>query len=248
MKLSQRLMEMYHQVSPGERVADIGTDHAYIPILLMKNNISPFVIMSDISQGSMYKAQRNCKDQGFGLPDSCFRVGDGLSTIEPGEVDTLVIGGLGGRTIAGILAADQNLTNSFSKLILQPRNNSGELRYYLHLTGWTIISERLAKEGKFICEIITASAPENTSAASSKSAETNLADLLKEGQDYRWRYPESFKYLSSGQKELLKKRLDWKFGSLNQEIQNLRKSSNNHKSLIDQLEEERDYLKWIEKD
>lgn len=248
MKLSQRLMEMYHQVSPGERVADIGTDHAYVPILLMKNNISPFVIMSDISKGSMDKAQRNCKDQGFGLPDSCFRVGDGVSTIKPGEVDTLVIGGLGGRTIAGILAADQNLTNSFSKLILQPRNNSGELRYYLHLTGWTIISERLAKEGKFICEIITASAPENTSAAASFSAETDLVDLLKEGQDYRWRYPESFKYLPSDQKELLDKRLEWKFDSLYKEISNLKKSNKNHSELISRLEEERDYLKWIEKD
>lgn len=248
MKLSQRLMEMYHQVSPGERVADIGTDHAYIPILLMKNNISPFVIMSDISKGSMDKAQRNCKEQGFGLPDSCFRLGDGLSTIQPGEVDTIVIGGLGGRTIAGILASDQNLTNSFSKLILQPRNNSGELRYYLHLTGWTIISERLAKEGKFICEIITASAPENTSAATGFSAETDLVDLLKEGQDYRWRYPESFKYLPSDQKELLDKRLEWKFDSLNNEISNLKKSNKNHSELISRLEGERDYLKWIKKD
>lgn len=96
-------------------------------------------------------------------------------------MDTLVIGGLGGRTIAGILAADQNLTNSFSKLILQPRNNSGELRYYLHLTGWTIISERLAKEGKFICEIITASATENTSLRPAFQQKQHLADLLKEG-------------------------------------------------------------------
>ena len=248
MKLSQRLMEMYHQVSPGERVADIGTDHAYIPILLMKNNISPFVIMSDISKGSMDKAQRNCKDQGFGLPDSCFRVGDGLSTIQPGEVDTIVIGGLGGRTIAGILASDQKLTNSFSKLILQPRNNSGELRYYLKLTGWNIISERLSQEGKFICEIITASAPENSAAVDSFTKGQDIADLLKEGQDYRWRYPESFKYLPSDQKELLDKRLEWKFDSLNKEISNLKKSSKNHSELISRLEGERDYLKWIKKD
>ena len=246
MKLSPRLLAMYGQIGQGERVADIGTDHAYIPILLMKNGISPSVIMSDISAGSMKKAKGNCIEQGFDFPDPCFRVGDGLSTILPGEVDTVVIGGLGGRTIAGILAADQKRTNSFRKLVLQPRNNSGELRLYLHLTGWRIARETLAPEGKFICEIITALAPEKGNELYPEfSGDEGLVRLLEEGRSCRWRYPESFRELPPEQKRLLQKRLDWKFESIRQEIENLGKSTGNWKDRIAELEEEREYLSWI---
>ena len=59
------------------------------------------------------------------IPETCFRIGDGLSSIQPGEVDVVIIGGLGGRTIRQILADDPKKTATYRKLILQPRNNSG---------------------------------------------------------------------------------------------------------------------------
>ena len=129
MRISKRLEALYEAVNPGESVADIGTDHGYVPILLLQNGISEKVILSDISTGSLAKAEENFRQMGIEIPETCFRIGDGLSSIEPGEVDALIIGGLGGRTIRQILADDPEKTATYRKLILQPRNNSGELRY-----------------------------------------------------------------------------------------------------------------------
>ena len=156
MRLSKRIYAIAQQVNTGETAADIGTDHGYVPMLLMKEKISPAVIMSDISAGSLSKAVETFRICGIEVPDDAFRVGDGLDTITHGEVDDVIIGGLGGFTIIDILENDIAKSRSFRKLILQPRKHSGNLRYYLYTHGWDIISENLAPEGKFVCEIITA--------------------------------------------------------------------------------------------
>ena len=102
MRISRRLYAIAVKVPRGSIAADIGTDHGYVPMLLVKNNICPRVIMSDISESSLAKARETFRLCGLDADDSCFRVGDGLSTVSEGEADTVIIAGLGGLTIIDI--------------------------------------------------------------------------------------------------------------------------------------------------
>ena len=228
MRLSKRIYAIADQVCIGETAADIGTDHGYVPMILMKQGISPSVIMSDISEGSLAKARETFRSCGIDVPESAFRVGDGLQTVAPGEVDDVIIGGLGGLTITEILEYDRDKSRSYSKLILQPRKHSGNLRYYLYTHGWDIISENLAQEGKFVCEIITAVPSEVTS-----------REPLYPEEDIRWKYPEA---IVEADRELAAKRIGWKIGSITEQLENLSNSSGDASELIRRLTSDREYL------
>ena len=229
MRLSKRIYAIAEQVNKGETAADIGTDHGYVPMLLMKNGISPAVIMSDISSGSLSKAVQTFEMCGITVPDTSFRVGDGLQTIEPGEADAVIIGGLGGFTIIEILESDREKSRSFSKLILQPRKHSGNLRYYLYTHGWDIVSEHLAPEGKFVCEIITAVPAPGITCREAPYPE----------EDIRWKYPEA---VIAADRELAAKRISWKIDSLAEQLENLSHSSTDSSELTDKLTADRQYL------
>ena len=228
MRLSKRIYALAQQVNKGESAADIGTDHGYVPMLLMREGISPSVIMSDISEGSLAKAVQTFRDCGIDVPDTAFRTGNGLETIESGEVDDVIIGGLGGLTIAEILDADPDKSRSFSKLILQPRKHSGNLRFYLYTHGWDITGEHLAPEGKFVCEIITA-APSSFTSRKAPYPEN----------DIRWKYPAA---LVEADRALAEKRISWKIDSLAEQIDNLSNSRDDVTELSDQLKRDRQYL------
>ena len=155
-RLSDRLAAIAGKVNKGETMADIGTDHGFLPFYLVENEISPKVILCDISKGSLAKAKSNM----IYLSDDSMaeaRLGDGLAPLKPGEVDDIVIAGLGSTTMTGMLADDPALSKSFKKYIMQPRKDPGELRWFLYNNGFVITDETLVVEGKFICEIITAS-------------------------------------------------------------------------------------------
>ncbi len=167
-KLSDRLQIIANEINKGETVADIGTDHGFLPIYLWENGISPKVIMADISAGSLAKARNNCTslhpDMNFDL-----RLGDGIKVLQNGEVDVVAIAGMGGILMTEILGENYDKAHSFKKLILQPRNNIGILRHWLRNNGFCITNEQLVREGKFICEILTVipkeiAAPLNTDA------------------------------------------------------------------------------------
>lgn len=228
MRLSRRIYALCEPVSKGETVADIGTDHGYVPMLLVKNNISPYAIMSDISADSLSKAVDTFSQVGLETTPDQFRVGDGLDGIGFGEVDDIIIAGLGGLTINTILDADEEKTKSFKKLIMQPRKHSGNLRYYLYTHGYEITSEILIPEGKFICEIIVACP------TSLESRETDIAE-----EDIRWKYPEAFTYVDT---EYLRKRLDWKLSSIDLELSNLSKSQKDNSELEARLRSDKEYL------
>ncbi len=228
MRLSERIYALRDAVCKGESVADIGTDHGYVPMLLMRDGISPYVVMSDISEDSLSKAVETFNTVGIPAEDSQFRVGDGITTIAAGEVDDVIIAGLGGYTIRNILDEDINKSKSFNKLILQPRKHSGALRVWLYRNGYNITDEILTAEGKFICEIIVAVPTDET------------RNVLPMGEDdIRWAYPST---LRKANPDYLKKRVGWKLGSIEEQIVNLKKSGNNWSSLLLQLESEHRYL------
>ena len=230
MKLSKRIYALADSVIDGDSIADIGTDHGYVPMLLIKQGKSPHVIMSDISDGSLAKARETfamCKLEDR-VSESDFRTGDGLHTIEVAEVDELIIAGLGGHTIRSILADDERKTKSFKRLILQPRKHSGTLRYYLYTHGWDIESERLAEEGKFACEIITAVPSEET-----------IREAVYPEDDIRWKYPEGIIYADPG---LALNRIRWKISSLEEQETNLSTAEGEHKDILKKIREDHDYL------
>lgn len=159
-KLTDRLQLLADEVNIGESMADIGTDHGFLPISLWERGVSPKVIMADVSAGSLKKAEDNGRmlypDQEFDL-----RLGDGLKVLENGEVDDIVIAGMGGLLMIKIFEADMEKTMSFKKFILQPRISSGKLRHWLLHNGMSIVTDTLVREGRFICNIISAVTDEN---------------------------------------------------------------------------------------
>lgn len=154
MKLSERLQYIADEIKKGETMADIGCDHGFLPLYLMEKHKCPKVIMTDVSGGSLKKAETNCKlvkPKG----DYELRLGDGIDVLSDGEVDVVVMAGMGGLLIADMLKWNLQKSRSIKRYILQPRNNPGRLRHFLACNGFSIVKEGLVREGKFLCEILT---------------------------------------------------------------------------------------------
>ncbi len=157
--LSERLKIIADNIEKGEAMADIGTDHGFLPLFLICEKICPKVIMADVSRGSLDKARANFVMAGFSEEAGDFRLGSGLRVLEKGEVDTVVMAGMGGRLMIELLQEDFEKTCSFRKFILQPRNGQGDLRHFLAKRGFTIQRELLTDEEGRLCNIIVALPP-----------------------------------------------------------------------------------------
>lgn len=155
MKLSERLMSIANFVPKNSIVADIGTDHGYIPAYLIENKISKKVIGTDISKGSLDKIIEYIKELRFEDKIDT-RLGDGLEVIKPYEVDTVIIAGMGGLLIRDILENHRKVSDSIIDFILQPMVAQKELREYLIENNFEIIGEELVKEENKYYEIIHA--------------------------------------------------------------------------------------------
>lgn len=189
MGLTDRLKTLAQQINKGETMADIGTDHGFLPIYLIQNGISPRVIMTDISEKALSKA-RNHGEPVEGIRDIDVRAGDGLDVLAPGEVDAVVIAGIGGILMTEILSADPVKTKTFSKFIFQPRNHPEVLRIWLAEQGFRYLNEILVREGKNICEVIVAS-PKEASKMDKTSNVCPLDDWPPDWPhaDFRWEVP-----------------------------------------------------------
>lgn len=144
--LSPRLRMAAELVPEGARLADVGTDHAYLPAALILEGKIPFAIAADLRQGPLARARETVRSCGLGGKVT-FRLCDGLRGIRPDEVDAVVIAGMGGETIAGILAAAPWTREQDLPLVLQPMSSMPELRSWLGENGYRIIEEKLAREG-----------------------------------------------------------------------------------------------------
>ncbi len=146
MHIRKRLTAIASYVRNGSRVADIGTDHGFLPLYLIENDISPSCIASDVREGPASAARNHIAAAGQHHRIEV-RVGDGLETVGPDEVDDIVIAGMGGETITAILEAAQWVQNPHYRLILQPMSHAEILRHWLYTHGFTAISERLLTDG-----------------------------------------------------------------------------------------------------
>lgn len=149
MQLSNRLQAVAEMVTPGNRVADIGCDHAYTSIYLLTNSISPYVVAMDINQGPLDGAKENVEK--YGVEDKIsIRKSDGLKLLHPGEVDTILIAGMGGRLMLQILTSHMEIVSAAKELVLQPQSEVYFVRKTLIELGYIIIEENMLKEdGKY---------------------------------------------------------------------------------------------------
>lgn len=149
MELSKRLKRIAEHVDKCESVADIGTDHGYIPIYLVKEGICKKAIASDINKGPIEKAKVNVAFEGVSNKVKCL-LGPGLNSLKVGEVNGVILAGMGGNLTRDILLADMEKVKKYDFIILQPAQNPEVLREFLYKNDYEIIDEDLIKdEGRF---------------------------------------------------------------------------------------------------
>ena len=146
MELSPRLRTIAEQVPNGVRLADIGTDHAYLPVWLLKHDRISFAIASDLREGPLYRGMSVAKQWSISTEKISFRCCDGLVGIQRDEVDTVVIAGMGGDTIAHCINGVTWSRDPELMFLLQPMSSIPELRLWLQENGFYIEEEKIAKE------------------------------------------------------------------------------------------------------
>ncbi|MGM0378564.1 MAG: tRNA (adenine(22)-N(1))-methyltransferase [Bacillota bacterium] len=153
--LSKRLKILASYIKKDDKVGDIGTDHGFIPIYLLKNNIIDYVIASDLNEDPLKNAKQEISKEGL-LDNVDLRLGSGLNPYKLGEIDTAIIAGMGGKLIRQILKDNKNHLKHIDKLILQPMKGTYNLRKWLLENGYELKDEKLIKEKGIFYEIIYA--------------------------------------------------------------------------------------------
>jgi tRNA (adenine22-N1)-methyltransferase len=155
MELSVRLHMIAECVEKGMTVADIGTDHGYVPIYLAKKKISPMVIAMDMNKEPLQKAQENAL-QYHQQEKIKTRLSDGLKELDPGEVDCIIISGMGGKLIQSILLESQDKVHTYKKWILSPHKDIDIVRETLENLNLEITHEDMILEDGHYYTVIVA--------------------------------------------------------------------------------------------
>ena len=154
--LSPRLQAVADLVSPNQPLVDIGTDHGQLPVWLILQKIIPCAIATDLRPGPLSRAQALAKRWEIREDQLSFRLCDGLRSISPQEAATVTIAGMGGETIADILAAASWIREPGHQYILQAMSGMDGLRRYLSSAGFSIVKEVLVEEGDTLYVILLA--------------------------------------------------------------------------------------------
>ena len=144
LELTPRLRLLADWVPPGAHLADVGTDHAYLPVWLRLHGSVVSAIACDLREGPLARARETGRTYGADGVD--YRLGDGLAVVSPEEADTIVISGMGGENIAAILARAPWTAGGGHTLLLQPQTRSEVLRGFLAENGYAIRREALVED------------------------------------------------------------------------------------------------------
>ncbi len=140
MIISRRLKLISDLVDNVKSIVDVGTDHGYVVIDLLKEGKVDFAIASDINKGPVERARKNVSDHNLSNKVDC-RLGGGLKTVKPGEVEAAVIAGMGGNLIRDILVESEDVFKTLDYVIVQPVQNPEVLREYIYKLGWNLEDE-----------------------------------------------------------------------------------------------------------
>ncbi|MBO8156062.1 MAG: tRNA (adenine(22)-N(1))-methyltransferase TrmK [Bacillaceae bacterium] len=170
-KLSARLQSLANYIPSGSRFADIGTDHAYLPCYVCLHDPDARAVAGELNDGPFQAARQQVND--LNLEDRIdVRQGDGLSILKSGEVDTIVIAGMGGKLITSILDQGQDRLKHVEKLVLQPNVDAHYIRRWLYSHGFSLEDEVIMNEEGYFYEILVAV----------KNANARLDDLSEKEQ------------------------------------------------------------------
>lgn len=149
MRLSKRLEMVASFVPEGSRIADVGTDHGFVPIFLAQKNRIRHGVAIDVRQGPLRRAQDHIKS--YGLEEILeTRLSDGVKELKSGESDTVIMAGIGGQLTLHILEDGKSLWDTISHWILSPQSDVEKVRRYLADHGFAIENEEMVKEdGKY---------------------------------------------------------------------------------------------------
>ena len=152
--LSPRLLKIAELVPPCRVFLDVGTDHAYLPVYLLKKGICKRAIASDLKKGPLDRAARTAES--FGVSHLTeLRLGSGFETVASKEADAAAVAGMGGILIAELLKASEDTVRQLKTLILQPMTAVYELRKFLNENNYTVKSEFLVKEDEKLYHILS---------------------------------------------------------------------------------------------
>ena len=179
MQLSERLSSVASMVTAGNCLADVGTDHGYVPIYLYERQIIPHAIAMDVNKGPLERARVHIAEYGFQNKIET-RLSDGLAALKPGEADSVTIAGMGGPLIIRILSAYPEVTASLKELILQPQSEISEVRVWLGEQGYEIVEEHMVFEDGKYYSMFKAVKNEKCRALSALECKFGRLDVLKE--------------------------------------------------------------------
>ncbi len=147
--LSKRLRMNASMVTEGHRLADVGTDHGYIPIALVQEGKIPSALAMDVNPGPLKRAQQHIQEYHL---DSFIhtRLSDGVKNLHPAEADSVLIAGMGGALVVKILEEGKDVLKTVKELILQPQSELEKVRRYLEMAGYVIVKEDMVfEDGKY---------------------------------------------------------------------------------------------------
>ena len=184
-------------------MADIGSDHAYLPIYLVQRGQVIGAVAGEVNEGPYRGADQHVRS--FGLAGRIsVRKGDGLAVIQPGEVACITIAGMGGGTIKEILSAGELKLQGVSRLVLSPQGDGDTLRRWLQAHGWMIVDEDMLIEDEKIYEIVVA-----------ERGEMNLTDPLE---------LEFGPILLASRHPLIADRVDYELGKIDRAVRSIEKA------------------------
>lgn len=147
--ISERLKTAAGLIGDGKRLADVGTDHGYVPIYLMEQGRIPCAIAMDINRGPLARAGEHIRRYGMESYIQT-RLSDGVAALGAGEADSILIAGMGGRLVIHILESGSRVCQSVSELVLQPQSELSRVRSFLDENGYVVEAEEMVKEdGKY---------------------------------------------------------------------------------------------------
>ena len=149
MELSKRLQAVADLLGEGLKVADVGTDHGYIPIYLVETGKCPAAFAMDINKGPILRAKEHI--EAHGLQDKItVRQSDGVKALVVGECESVNIAGMGGALAIKIMEEGKEIFKSLQEFVLQPQSELDKVRIYLHENAYCIVKEDMVYEdGKY---------------------------------------------------------------------------------------------------